>query len=376
MILDRTDAIHVAEIFEDFFDGFSRIDEYMRSVKMERMDLVADTLPGMGPETEMFNEYDMHPSDMQFTIEEVGQNKFMNFMELVTSAPVERSIPGKSLMWFVREKTTNQVLGMIRFGSPTINSRPRNEWMGKPLNTYDLPVMQRFNKSAIMGFNIVPMQPFGYNCLGGKLLAAICCSHYAREAINKKYGANICLFETTSLYGTTKAVSQYDGMKPILRHNGLTDSKFTPLINDKRFRELALWFTKKNDGVPLVPADASSRKLKMQTTIISIVKKSLKLHDMDKYNSFVKTIQAAMDLTEQKRSFYCTYGYSNVPAYLRGDDTELVKAENFDRFELDQVIDWWRKKAVNRYDKLKSEGRIRMELEVWNEKPEGIQIIR
>ena len=83
-----------------------------------------------------------------------------------------------------------------------------------------------------------------------------------------------------------------------------------------------------------------------------------------------------MDLTEQKRSFYCTYGYSNVPAYLRGDDTELVKADNFDRFELDQLIDWWRRKAVKRYDNLKSEGRIRTELEVWNEKPEGIQIIR
>lgn len=376
MILNLEDAQYAAWQFESFFASFGRIDDYLRAIKMERMDNVETALPGMGPESTMFSDYTMHPRDMEFEIEEVSQNKFMSCMELVTSAPVEKSIPGKSTTWFVKEKRSNKVLGMIRYGSPTINSRPRNEWLGKPLDTYNPKAMKRFNNSAIMGFNIVPMQPFGYNCLGGKLLAAICCSHYAREAINKKYGANICLFETTSLYGTTKAVSQYDGMKPILRHNGLTDSKFTPLINDKRFRELALWFTKKNDGVPLVPADASSRKLKMQTTIISIVKKSLKLHDMDKYNSFVKTIQAAMDLTEQKRSFYCTYGYSNVPAYLRGDDTELVKAENFDRFELDQVIDWWRKKAVNRYDKLKSEGRIRMELEVWNEKPEGIQIIR
>jgi len=38
-----------------------------------------------------------------------------------------------------------------------------------------------FNRAAAMGFVIVPSQPFGYNYLGGKLLASICCSHEVRE---------------------------------------------------------------------------------------------------------------------------------------------------------------------------------------------------
>ena len=54
----------------------------------------------------------------------------------------------------------------------------------------------------------------------------LCCSHTAREQLNSKYGSDICLFETTSLYGSTKSSSQYDGLKPYMRYRGLTDMRF------------------------------------------------------------------------------------------------------------------------------------------------------
>ena len=186
------------------------------------------------------------------------------------------------MLWLVKEKNTGMVVGMIRFGSPTINSRPRNEWLGKPLDTLNPDVMRRFNQSVIMGFNIVPTQPFGFNYLGGKLLAAICCSHKVREALNKKYDSNICMFETTSLYGSSKSMSMYDGMKPILRFNGLTDSKLRTLINDENFRQLNDWFRERNDGEFLVPPDGSENS-EAQTKMVSIIKSSLKQHDEDAY---------------------------------------------------------------------------------------------
>ena len=82
------------------------------------------------------------------------------------------------MRWIVREKRTQKVIGFIRFGSPVINSKPRNNWLG---NAPDLSI---FNRHAVMGFAIVPSQPFGYNYLGGKLLALLCVSHFARETIN------------------------------------------------------------------------------------------------------------------------------------------------------------------------------------------------
>ena len=376
MMLTKTDAYYAANIFEQFFNTFNRIDDYMRQIKMERMESFPFSLPGMGPENDLFDKFDMHPSDMEFSVTPCRQDQFMSYMEITTSAPVEKSIPGKQMLWLVKEKNTGMVVGMIRFGSPTINSRPRNEWLGKPLDTLNSKVMERFNESVIMGFNIVPTQPYGYNYLGGKLLAAICCSHDVRRALNKKYNSNICMFETTSLYGSSKSSSMYDGMKPILRFNGLTDSNFAPLINDNNFRNLNDWFKKRNNGDYLVPADASSRKLKTQTKMVSIIKSSLKTHDVDAYEKFCQIFLDAKNLTERKRSFYSTYGYENVPQYLNLETDTLIKKENFDRFELENVIEWWRKKASKRYENLKSDNRLRTKVETWNVNADDIDIIR
>ena len=375
MILNQNDALYAANVFKDFFANFERIDDYMRSVKMERMSRMTPSLPGLGPETDMFDRFDMHPEDMEIVVCDARQSDFMTYMELVTSAPVEASIPGKQMLQFVKEKNTGLLLGMIRFGSPTINSKPRNEWLGTPLDTLNKDIMSRFNNSAIMGFSIVPTQPFGFNYLGGKLLAAICCTHEIREKLNAKYNANICMFETTSLYGSSKAMSQYDGMKPFLRFNGLTDSNFAPLINDTNFRKLNDWFTERN-GEPLVPSDASSRKLKTQTKMVSIIKKSLKEYSETEYNNFCGIFKNALDLTEKKRSFYSTYGYDNVPDYLNMKTDILTKKENFDRFHLENIIDWWRNKASRRYESLKSEGRLRTVVETWNTNAADIDIIR
>ena len=376
MILSEKDACYAAGVFTDFFANFDRIDDYMRKIKLERMETFPFALPGMGPENDLFDKFDMHPNDMEFVVSPCKQDQFMSYMEITTSAPVESSIPGKQMLWLVKEKNTGMVMGMIRFGSPTINSRPRNEWLGKPLDTMSPEVMSRFNKSVIMGFNIVPTQPFGFNYLGGKLLAAICCSHTVREALNKKYDANICMFETTSLYGSSKSSSMYDGMKPILRFNGLTDSNFAPLINDDNFRKLNDWFRERNGGEFLVPADASSRKLKTQTKMASIIKSSLKQHDEGAYAKFCQTFLDAKGLTEKKRSFYSTYGYENVPDFLNLKTDTLVKKDNFARFELENLTEWWRKKAGKRYESLKSDGRLRSVVETWNTNAEDIDIIR
>mgnify|MGYP005721418235 CR=1 FL=1 len=127
----------------------------------------------------------------------------------------------------VYEKRTQKIVGFIRFGSPTINSKPRNLWLGQPAN------LSLLNRHTAMGFVIVPSQPFGYNFLGGKLLALLCVSHFARETLNKVFEKDIALFETTSLYGSTTSASQYDGLKPFFRYKGLTESKFLPLLHDR-----------------------------------------------------------------------------------------------------------------------------------------------
>jgi hypothetical protein len=223
-----------------------------------------------------------------------------------------------------------------------------------------------------MGFVIVPAQPFGFNYLGGKLMASICTTHEVREMLNKKYNMTTCLFETTSLYGSTKAVSQYDGMKPYIRYKGLTDSDFLPMLHGKTYTDLKEYI-ENIIGEPLAPESASSRKLKISNAIVSHINVALK--GTPEGAKFKQTIENAKNLNEQKRYYVSDYGFSNMIDFVNGKSNTLTKGENYDKFYLKNVIEWWRKKATTRYENLKTENRLRNDIEVWTGDTE-LDIIR
>ena len=169
----------------------------------------------------------------------------------------------------------------------------------------------------------------------------------------------------------------YDGMRPFLRYKGDTQSKFLLTLGEEIYHELKEYFKEKNGGEDLIPASASSRKLKLQTKMVGILKSNLKDYNPEAYQIFCDKMEEASGVTTQKRFYMSEYGYKNVRDVLLGKTNTLEKAENFDRFELENVIDWWKKKAVKRYSNLVSDGRIRKDLEVWNsETINKIDIIR
>ena len=366
-------ALWAAEEFINYFKNFSSIEDYLRFAKGEAVSSVG-TIEGISDKDKFFNE-DVHPEDMDFEIKNVGdrfndevsQDYYIKYLTATSSHVIEHNIPGRELRWLVREKNTGKIIGFIRFGSPTINSKPRNNWLGKA------PDLSVFNRHAVMGFAIVPSQPFGFNYLGGKLLALMCISHFAREQVSKVFQKDIALFETTSLYGSTTSASQYDGLKPFIRYKGLTDSQFTPLLHKQSFHKLHNKFKEWNHGEPLTENRASSKKMKRQNKMISIIRNSLK--DQEKLNEFNSVIQMAFGLTQRKRAYISDYGYGNVREVILGEQKKLIKGQNWDKFEYENIIAWWKKKASKRYEKLKSEGRFRTEVELWTE-DQDIQIIR
>ena len=46
------------------------------------------------------------------------------------------------------------------------------------------------------------------------------------------------------------------------------------------------------------------------------------------------------------------YGYSNAKDVLLGKTNTLTKQKNYDRFELENVIAWWKKNATKGYNKM------------------------
>ena len=373
-VISKDDTLWAADKFIQYFSNMGNIEDYLRFVKKETVKSYS-ALTSF--EDEFLNE-DIHPNDMDFDIRFIGdrfqnslpQDYYKTMLGAVSSHNNETNIPGRELRWMVYEKNTNKVIGFIRFGSPTINSKPRNLWLGKPAN------LTLMNRHTAMGFVIVPSQPFGYNYLGGKLLALLCCSHFARETISKVFDKDIALFETTSLYGSTTSASQYDGLKPFMRYKGLTESKFTPLLHDDAFHKLHNRFKEWNDNTPLTDNKASSKKMKRQSKMISIIKNSMKEYDMKtELKQFTDIIDMALNLTQKKRFYISDYGYSNVREVLLGEQDKLVRGQNWDKFYLDNIISWWKKKASKRYDKLKREDRFRNKVELWTQ-DDDIQIIR
>lgn len=352
LILSNEDAIYAADKFINYYSQFNRIDDYLRFVKKDRISYRSGAL--FGAETEMFDAFHMHPNDMNIRIHIVdtepkssvrfNQWLYSETLNLTASNATEEAIPGRTIKWIVEETNTQKVIGVVRFGSPTINSKPRNKYFGKilPLNI--------INNEFVMGFNIVPVQPFGYNYLGGKLLALLACSNELKRQFDEKYGTDLKYFETTSLYGTTKGMSMYDGLKPYLRHIGDTESNFLPLFHDDEFRDFFWWFNERNGGERLVPADKSSKKLKIQQKMISIIRKSLT--DQNKLDEFNTAIEKAKNLTEKKRYYISRFGH-----------------------EVEEVISWWKRKASTRYEKLKNEDRLRTQLEIW-QPGSDLEIIR
>ena len=138
--------------FIKYFSQMGNIEDYLRFVKKEVINSTSSLFP---LHDEFFNE-DIHPEDMEFDIRFVGdrfkdlnsvpQEHYVNLLRAVSSHNNESNIPGRELRWMIYEKNTNKCLGFIRFGSPTINSKPRNLWLGQA------PDLSIFNRHAAMGF--------------------------------------------------------------------------------------------------------------------------------------------------------------------------------------------------------------------------------
>jgi hypothetical protein len=321
-------------------------------------------------EDDLFSDFSMHPNDMDFEVCEIPQETWETLLN-ITSSHINISPVGRQIRLAVKEKNTNKFVGFIRLGSPVINMKPRNVMLDQVF-TQKPEWATRFNNSSMMGFVIVPSQPFGYNYLGGKLLAAICTSHEVRKIVNKKYGMNLCLFETTSLYGSSKTVSQYDGMKPFIRYKGLTDSDFVPLMHGKAYDDLKDFVESKIGEI--VDPESSSKKLKTTMRIIALTKSALKVNKSE-LEAFNLAIEKAKDLTEQKRYYISDYGFKNTIDYVNCKTDTLVPGENYEKHNLENLVKWWKNKASNRFETLQKENRLRTEMEVWTS-GKDIQIIR
>ena len=181
-----------------------------------------------------------------------------------------------------------------------------------------------------------------------------------------------CFFETSSLYGSIKQASQYDGMEPYIRDNGLTQSKVLMYPTQDIFHKLRQHIEPVY-GLPefkgkVCDTSKSTPKQREFNKLISILGNNLKELDIDRYKVFNGLIKHHMTSMTQKRYYYSNLGYGNLLEHII--DGVPLEHSNRTAYDFENLFQWWSNKAVKRYENLKGKGTFRNELEHYGMKTE------
>ena len=90
---------------------------------------------------------------------------------------------GRNLNFLIRDKKTKKLLGVTCMSSDFLDLTPRDNYIGWER----VAKTQRMINHTCIGSTIVPIQPLGYNLVGGKLLALLCLSDTVEKTWEYQY---------------------------------------------------------------------------------------------------------------------------------------------------------------------------------------------
>jgi len=117
--------------------------------------------------------------------------------------------PGRFIKLLISDGNEDnpRYLGVVSISSDVIAITDRDNYIGW---TAENRLEDKKLANSAIGSCIMSTQPFGYNFLGGKLVAALVTSSKVREIWKKLYGQSLVGITTTSLYGS---YSMYNSLK-------------------------------------------------------------------------------------------------------------------------------------------------------------------
>ena len=254
--------------------------------------------------------------------------------------------PGRNLKFYVKDKNTNKVLGLICLGSDVTSLGVRDTLIGW---TKDNKFKDGKLRCTSIGTSIVPTQPLGYNFLGGKLVASLVTSSVVRDAWKKLYGQTLVGLSTTSLYGIHSMYNSIPHWKTLgesvgrvtLKPDDSTYEVWVDWLKENRSDEYKKINTQK-EGVAGPPTGIKQKIIGMIFNVVG-VKASQYQHGF-------------------KRGIFYADIYENGKEFLRGEieEKELKMKQKYTD-DSAYIMKWWKPKAIRRYTKLFDEGRIKPE---------------
>jgi hypothetical protein len=264
--------------------------------------------------------------------------KEWNMIRNFTSTMKNNSNIGRNLNFIVADNKTGKYLGLICISSDFLDLTPRDKFIGW---TREKKTQGRMINYTAIGSTIVPLQPLGFNYVGGKLLALLCLSDEVQKQWKKQYGDVLVGVTTTSLYGKNKmgGLSQYDNLKHWKKMGfssgsvsyEATKPTIKTLLNwlaKKHTRKYFEWYVATNEQGQPYKRDHRNRSYTFAYSQLKIPKDTYK--------------------AEHHRGIYFSPLYTNTNEFLQGNikENELVKAFDTSYTYLNEL--WKTKYAAKR----------------------------
>jgi hypothetical protein len=263
----------------------------------------------------------------------VTWNTIRNF----TSTMKNNSNIGRNLNFLVVDAKSKKYLGLICISSDFLDLTPRDKFIGWDRTKKTQGHM--INYTAI-GSTIVPLQPLGYNYVGGKLLALLCLSDEVQKQWKAQYKDTLVGVTTTSLYGKNKmgGLSQYDGLKH-WKKMGFSEGSVSYEPTKKTIGMIKAWLmrnhtrkyfewyeAKKDTGQPY-KRDHRNRSYTFTYSRLSLPKELIK--------------------SNHQRGIYFSPLYNNSCEFLRGEIGEQDLVKSFDT-SYSYLVDLWKDKYASK----------------------------
>jgi len=290
------------------------------------------------------------------SITNAGQSAIWNGMRTFLSTMKNNSNIGRNLNFLIRDKKTGKYLGVTCMSSDFLDLTPRDEYIGW---NRERKTQKMINHTCI-GSTIVPIQPLGYNLVGGKLLALLCLSKTVEDTWENQYKDKLVGVTTTSLYGKTKEIplSQYDRLKHWKKMGWTAGSvSYEPLKPTRKMIQQWLmknhtykyfeWYVAKKDSGQPHKRDHRNRSHTFTYNQLKIDKKLIK--------------------SEHARGIYFGELYENTNEFLREEITQDKLVRKFDN-SVEALTDLWKNKyAKKRLASLKKQGRVSNETHFYDD---------
>ena len=306
-------------------DSFKETDSYYKSIVFNPRSW--KEIEELDPELIVINDNDDVKS--KGIKNKTTATNIWNFFKVFVSSFNGDTGKGRCIRILIRDKTSRKYLGIASIKSDFLSLPARDKIIGWDEKTKKEMVQYLWHINTC-----VPLQPFGYNFNGGKLITSLIFTKEVYNMISRKYDTNnkVAGFTTMSLYG--KGI-MYDRL-PFLKFVGYTEGTGIEVPND--LYEKCIAFLIDRDGKETIEKfnkQSSTKRNKMRRvcTLLGINPNLV-------YNNV-------------QRGVYFGYTSPESRDFLHGKISENNFKVHTHLKSVKEVSDWWKERwARQRYDNL------------------------